>query len=257
MDKATVLGLVIGFGGILIGNALEGGHLSSLMQLTAFIIVLTGTIGAVVVSNREKDLKIGIKLFFEAFKTEDFKVEDKIKEIVQLSRLAKKESIIALEPILQTVKDSFIRSHLKNVVDGLDIQLVREIGEAEIEAQEIELNGGAKIWSDAGGYSPTIGIIGAVLGLIHVMGNLSDTSKLGAGIAVAFVATVYGVSFANLVYLPMSSKIKKRIQEKILLKSILLEGVLLIKTELNPVLVEQKLKSLAQELSVNTSNRKY
>ena len=256
MDKATVFGLIIGFGGILAGNALEGGHISSLLQLTAFIIVLAGTIGAVVVSNREKDLKLGMKLFRQAFSNENHHVEEKIREIVNYARLTRKESILALEPKLNQISDDFIKLNLRNVVDGLDLELVREIGESEIDAEEDELNAGAKIWVDAGGFAPTIGIIGAVLGLIHVMGNLSDTSKLGGGIAVAFVATVYGVSFANLLFLPMGNKIKKKIHEHIHMKRLILEGLLLIRTELNPVIIEQKLKSLAKELSHDLSTKK-
>lgn len=256
MDKATVLGLLIGFGGILLGNALEGGHISSLMQLTAFVIVLTGTIGAVVVSNREKDLKLGMKLFKQAFSNENHHVEDKIRQIVNYSRLVRKENLLALEPKLNQISDEFIKSNLRNIVDGLDLSLVREIAESEIDAEEDELSAGAKIWMDAGGFSPTIGIIGAVLGLIHVMGNLSDTSKLGGGIAVAFVATVYGVSFANLLFLPMGNKIKKKIQEHIHMKRLLLEGLMLIRTELSPIIIEQKMKSLAKELSHELSTKK-
>lgn len=243
MDKATWLGLLVGFGGILFGNMIEGGHVSSLMQLTAFVIVLAGTVGAVLVSNSMRDMEVGLRLFRQAFKESEGSVQSHINEIVECSRIAKKDSILALEKHLPRVKDPFLRNILRNVVDGVDAPVIRDIFETEIETEEHELLAGAKIWTDAGGYSPTIGIIGAVLGLIHVMGNLADTSKLGAGIAVAFVATVYGVSFANLLFLPMGNKLKKKVQRTIKEKEIVLEGGLLISAGLNPFVIEQKLKA--------------
>lgn len=241
MDKATVLGLLIGLGGILLGNVLEGGHISSLMQGTAFLIVTMGTFGAVMVSNRMKDLKTGFQLFKETFTDYEVDFETPISEIVEAARVAKKDTILALEPRINSLKTEFLRPILRNVVDSVEPALTREIFETQIEKEEERLLNAAKIWSDAGGYSPTIGIIGAVLGLIHVMGNLSDTSKLGAGIAVAFVATVYGVSFANLIFLPIASKIKKNIAIRIRQKQMILEGALMIGGGINYQLVEQTL----------------
>lgn len=215
MDKATAIGLSLGLGGIFIGNLLEGGHTGSLMQFTAGLIVLSGTIGAVMVSNPWKDLKIGFQLLKRAFDegNQDRSAKD-IREIVDCTRIVKKESVIALENHFSKVQNPFFKKILRNIIDGIDPEIIREIFETEIETEEEKLIAGAKIWSDAGGYSPTIGIIGAVLGLIHVMGNLTDTSKLGAGIAVAFVATVYGVGFANLIFLPIGNKIKKENSRK-------------------------------------------
>ena len=157
--------------------------------------------------------------------------------------MAKKESILSIEPKINNLKTDFLKPILKNVVDSVDVALTREIFETQIDKEEERLMNAAKIWSDAGGYSPTIGIIGAVLGLIHVMGNLTDTSKLGAGIAVAFVATVYGVSFANLIFLPIASKIKKNIAIQIRQKQMILEGALMISNQTNALLIEQKLIS--------------
>ncbi len=241
MDKATWLGLLVGFGGILLGNLLEGGHVSSLMQLTAFIIVLAGTMGAVMVSSSEKDLKIGFELAKKAFQKEESSARQRIQEIVDCARIAKKESLLALEPRINRIQDPLFQGVLRNVVDGVETDTIRDIFETRIETEEEELMGGAKIWTDAGGFAPTIGIIGAVLGLIHVMGNLTDTSKLGAGIAVAFVATVYGVSSANLLFLPLGNKLKKRVQAISREKQMVLEGGLLIASGVNPVLLEQKL----------------
>lgn len=241
MDKATWIGILVGVGGILLGNLLEGGHTSSLMQLTAFIIVLTGTIGAVMVSSSEKDLRTGLQLAKKAFRHEESRSKVRLNEIVDCARLAKKENILALEPRLNRIEDPLLKGVLRNVVDGVDITTIRDIFETQIHTEEEELLGGAKIWTDAGGFAPTIGIIGAVLGLIHVMGNLTDTSKLGAGIAVAFVATVYGVSSANLLFLPLGNKLKRRVQALTREKMMVLEGGLLIASGMNPVVLEQKL----------------
>lgn len=243
MDRATILGLLIGLGGILLGNYFEGGHISSLMQGTAFMIVVSGTFGAVLVSNRTKDLKTGFLLFKQTFQDYEVDFETPMSEIIDCARLAKKESILSIEPKINGLKTDFLKPILKNIVDSVDPNLTREIFETQIEKEEERLMNAARIWSDAGGYSPTIGIIGAVLGLIHVMGNLSDTSKLGAGIAVAFVATVYGVSFANLIFLPIASKIKKNIAVQIRQKQMILEGALMINNQTNALLIEQKLIS--------------
>lgn len=244
MDKASWFGLLLGFGAILIGNFVEGGHIGSLMQLTAFVIVLGGTVGATMVSNRAKDLRKGFAMFKSAFREQDDGAfRRSMAEIVDCARLARKESALALEPRLAQLSDPFVAKMLKNVVDGVDPVLVRALGETEISADEEDEMSAVKIWIDAGGFSPTIGIIGAVLGLIHVMGNLTDTSKLGSGIAVAFVATVYGVSFANLLFLPIGNKLKKRVQKRVREREILLEAVLMIGANMNPLLVEQRLQT--------------
>jgi chemotaxis protein MotA len=244
MDKASWFGIIIGFGAILLGNMVEGGHVSSLMQLTALMIVLGGTIGAVMVSNTEKDLRRGFEMFRSAFrKEEDRSFQKSMTEIVDCARLARKETVLSLERQIPRLSDPFLAKIMKNVVDGLDVEVIRGIGEAEIDAEEEEQLGAAKIWADAGGFSPTIGIIGAVLGLIHIMGNLSDTSKLGAGIAVAFVATIYGITFANLVFIPIGNKLKKRVLTHARERRIILEGAILVGTTISPLVIEQKLRA--------------
>lgn len=244
MEITTIIGLLIGIGGVLVGNLLEGGHTSSLMQFTAGFIVLTGTIGATLVSSKQNHFKLGLQLILEIFK-DSTKYEAEFKEalndIVECTKIVKRESVIALEPKIPKIKNSFLRKVLRNVVDGIDPQITRETFYTEIDAEEDTLLAGAKVWSDAGGFSPTIGILGAVLGLIHVMGNLTDTSKLGQGIAVAFVATVYGVGLANLVFLPFANKLKKHISERINNKKILLEGALLVSSGLSSNIVNQRL----------------
>lgn len=243
MDKATFFGLIIGIGGILLGNYFEGGHIASLMQGTAFIIVMMGTMGAVLVSNKAKDIKLGFRLFTKSFKEQNLNYDGPISEIVDCARIAKKESPLALEGRLNQLQTPMLKEILKNVIDGVDPKLTKQIFDNIIQKEEQKLLSAGKIWIDAGGFSPTIGIIGAVLGLIHVMGNLTDTSKLGAGIAVAFVATVYGVGFANLIFIPIGNKIKKNIFEVSKHKHMILDGALLIGSGLNTQLIEQKLTS--------------
>ncbi|WP_413585981.1 flagellar motor protein [Bdellovibrio sp. HCB274] len=249
MDIATLLGLVIGFGGIIFGNFIEGGHLSSLMQFTAFLIVFAGTVGAVMVSSSERALKTGVNLAKKAFRHEESVAHQHLEELIEYSRIAKKESILALEPRLARMSDPLMRDVLRSVVDGMEEPAIRDVFENQIYIEEEELLDGAKIWTDAGGYAPTIGIIGAVLGLIHVMGNLTDTSKLGAGIAVAFVATVYGVSFANLLFLPLGSKLKKKVEERTRERMMILEGGVMIAKGVNHVVIEQKLRSYLSHAS--------
>lgn len=243
MDRATILGLIIGIGGILLGNFFEGGHIASLVQGTAFIIVIMGTLGAVMVSNKSKDLKAGFRLFRESFSEQTLDYDHPISEIIECARIAQKESPLALESKLEQLRSPMLKDILRNVIDGVDPKLTRQIFDNIIHKEEQKQISAGKIWLDAGGFSPTIGIIGAVLGLIHVMGNLSDTSKLGAGIAVAFVATVYGVGFANLIFIPIGNKIKKNVLEVSRHKHMILDGALLVGTGLNPYLIEQKLIS--------------
>lgn len=239
----TIFGLVIGLGGILLGNIIEGGHTGSLMQGAAALIVLSGTIGAVMVSSRKQDFLLGLKMFSNAFR-DDFpnRIQKVYSETMECVRLSRKESILALEPRINQVSHPFLKQILRVAVDGVDPQIVRVTFEKQIELQEEKMNSAAKIWMDAGGFAPTVGIIGAVLGLIHVMANLTDTAKLGAGIATAFVATIYGVAFANLIFIPIGNKLKKKIAEEMMLLEMILEGVQAIQTGLSPLVTEERLR---------------
>lgn len=248
MDMVTVFGLLVALVGIIGGQVLEGGHVNSLVQLTAALIVLGGTAGAVMVSTTRKDLKTGLSLlrlgFFEK-QNED--PEHIIRQIVGAAQLARKESVLALERQLPSYTNPFMQNVFRFMIDGVEANSLRDIFETQIDNEEENLLAGAKVWTDAGGYSPTIGIIGAVLGLIHVMENLSDTSKLGAGIAVAFVATIYGVGLANILFLPLGSKIKRKVRIQLETKTMILEGAIGIMTGLNPYIIEQKLRSYLHE----------
>lgn len=244
MELTTIIGIIVGFGGILLGNALEGGHLDSLMQVTAALIVFGGTAGSVLVGTTMEDVKTGIRsLKLAIFAQSVDSLNKLIDEMIDAAQIARKESILALEKKINSFSDPFMQDVFRFVIDGVDPNTLRDIFEAEISLEEERLNAGAKMWVDAGGFAPTIGIIGAVLGLIHVMGNLTDTSKLGAGIAVAFVATIYGVGAANLVLIPLGNKIKRRIKLELAVKEMVLEGAVGIISGMNPFIIEQKLSA--------------
>jgi chemotaxis protein MotA len=246
MDFATFVGILIGLGGIIIGNRLEGGTIASLMQGTAFIIVFGGTFGAVLVSNRWRDIKTGFSLLHMCFAGDDHDEKRAIAEdVIMAARVSRKESLLGLEQKLKDIRNDYLKIVLRYVVDGVDAKSLRDVFETEIDHEERKLQAGAKIWADAGGYAPTIGIIGAVLGLIHVMSHLSDTSQLGRGIAVAFVATIYGVGSANLVFLPLANKMRRKIIALSEKKTLVLEGAISILSGTNPYLIDEKMRVLA------------
>jgi chemotaxis protein MotA len=244
MDLATVLGLLFAFGGILGGQILEGGHVSSIMQGTAAIIVFGGTIGAVMVTSPMGDLKTGMQLAKFAFlnpKGDD--TEKIIKELIEAAQVARKESILALEKRLSSFSNPFMQTIFRFVIDGVDPNTIRDIFENKIFLEQEHYKEGAKVLENAGAFAPTIGIIGAVLGLIHVMENLADTSKLGAGIAVAFVATIYGVASANILFIPMGKKCGRKMKQQAHIKEMILAGALGIVSGMNPFIIEEKLRA--------------
>jgi len=247
MDLGTIIGLVLAFGGILIGQAIEGGHIGSLLQLTAAIIVLGGTLGACLVQFPLSVFSGGLKSASRALFP--IKVDNKeiITEIIGYANKARRQGIISLESEVENITDPFLKKALNMAVDGIEPKTLRETMEMEMSNMEEEGENPIKFWEAMGGYSPTIGIIGAVLGLIHVMENLTDPSKLGGGIACAFVATVYGVSLANLIYFPVAGKLKHQHRAKMVAKEIILIGVLSILEGENPRLIEDKLKSFLNQ----------
>jgi chemotaxis protein MotA len=245
MDIGTIGGLLFAIACILGGQALEGGHAGSLMQATAAIIVLGGTLGAVAVSFPMPDLIRGVKMGKNAFTQKKSDIGDLIKTVVDLAGIARREGVLALEQRMAEIKDPFLKRAVGFLVDGVDAAVARDALETEIATEYEEGVAGAKVFEAAGGYSPTVGIIGAVLGLIHVMENLSDPSKLGGGIATAFVATVYGVGIANLMFLPMANKLKRKLVVERERKTLIAEGVLSIQAGLNPRVLEEKLAAYA------------
>ena len=247
MDVTTIAGLVGAIGLILLGQALEGGHVGSILQGTAALIVFGGTACAVMVAFPKKQFVLGMKMIKKAFTERKADLAGLAKQIVEFASVARRDGVLALEGKLAEVKDPFLRRALQFVVDGVDASVTRGTLEAAIDADYEEHAVGAKVWESAGGFAPTVGILGAVLGLIHVMENLSDPSKLGGGIATAFVATVYGVGAANLFFLPFANKIKLKLAAERERKNLIMEGVLSIQEGLNPRILEEKLRAFTGE----------
>jgi len=243
LDVASVIGLALAVVAILGGQALEGGSIDSIVQPTAALIVLGGTFGACLLQFPLRVALASFKAILKAFKEPKTNNREVIQEIIRLANKARKEGVISLESDVQKISDPFLKKALTMAMDGIEPKVLRETMELEISNLEDEAEQPIKFWQAAGGYSPTIGILGAVLGLIHVMENLSDPSKLGGGIAVAFVATVYGVGLANLVYLPISGKLKLKSKAHLVAKEIMLVGVISILEGENPRLIDDKLKS--------------
>ena len=246
-DLATLGGLILAIGGILGGLVMEGGKVRDVAQVTAAIIVLCGTVGAVMVTTPMHTLigaakKLGL-LFFER----DQSPQAMIEEIIGYATKARKSGIVSLEQDADAIQDPFLRKALNLAVDGTDLDVIRKIMELEINMEEHHGEAEAKVFESAGGYAPTIGIIGAVLGLIQVMKNLANIEEVGHGIAVAFVATVYGVGTANIFFLPAGNKLKARMQKAIQNRELMLEGVAGIVEGLNPKLIRSKLEAYTRQ----------
>src|SRR5271154_6414165 len=244
-DLATLGGLVLAAGGILGGLVIEGGKLTDIAQVTALMIVLGGTIGAVMVTTPLKTLIKAAKYLGTVFFEHAQSPQEIIDEIISYATKARKQSIISLESDLPDIADPFLRKAISLSVDGTDLQELRKMMDLDIAVEHRNGEAIAKVYEAAGGYAPTIGIIGAVLGLIQVMKHLENIEEVGRGIAVAFVATVYGVASANLFFLPAANKIKARLHETQHIKELMLEGVCGMVEGLNPKLIRIKLSAFA------------
>lgn len=242
MDWISIAGIALGVIAILGGQVLEGGHIGSVVQFTAFMIVIGGTLGAIMLQSSLATFVQGLKMIGWVFKTPPVNPSEAIGQIVEWSHLSRKGGLLALEPVIEDLEDPFVRKGLQMLVDGAEPEYLREGLELEVNTYEDERRMAAKVWEAAGGYAPTIGILGAVLGLIHVMENLSDPSKLGGGIAVAFVATIYGVGSANLLFLPISNKLKHIVQQQVTVKLLLIDGLVAIANGENPRVIENRLQ---------------
>lgn len=242
MDKISLAGLVISLIAILGGQILEGGSVGSLVQPTALMIVLGGTLGAVLLQSPFHVFRRGLLMAKWVWVPPVIEQKRALDQVLNWSQIARREGLLQLENYMPQIKDDFTRKGLQLLVDGADPEHIRELLEVDINTFEDEWRQSAKIWESAGGYSPTIGILGAVMGLIHVMENLSDPTKLGSGIAVAFVATIYGVGLANLVYLPIAGKLKYYISRMVASKEMLIDGLVGIAVGDNPRIIESRLK---------------
>ncbi len=240
MDRASLAGILLVVLGISAGQMLEGGHLASLLQPAAFVIVVVSTLGAVLLQSRMPTFIRGIKLLKWIVWMPEDNSKKNVTEALNWSLVARREGFLSLERFLLMTKDSFIEKGLRLVIDGVDPIRLKEILDVDIAFYEQEQRQAIKIWDAAGGYSPTIGILGAVLGLIHVMENLSDPNKLGGGIAVAFVSTIYGVGLANLIFLPFAQKMKDVVAREIIRREMLADIFLSIAQGDSPRVVEER-----------------
>jgi chemotaxis protein MotA len=240
-DMATISGIALAMTGIIGGLLLEKGSIQDLTQFTAGMIVLGGTFGAVLVTMPMATVLRAFRglggVFFESASD----TAATITSLIQYATKARKQGIVSLETDAAAIEDPYLRKALSLAVDGTDLQELRKMMEIDIALAEHSAESDAKVWEAAGGYAPTIGIIGAVMGLIQVMKHLEDIKEVGHGIAVAFVATVYGVASANILFLPAAAKLRMRMNEASLRKDMILEGIVGIVEGLNPTLIRMKL----------------
>jgi chemotaxis protein MotA len=247
VDKSSLSGIVLALGGILAGLLLEGGNLRQILQPTAAMIVFGGTIGAVMLQFPLPVLTHAIRRLGSVFVSPKLNTQETIHRLVQFAQKARREGIVSLDADLPQIEDAFLKKSLMLAVDGTEPQELRKIMELELDNQAEQEEQVPQVFESAGGFAPTIGIIGAVLGLIQVMQHLDKIDEVGKGIAVAFVATIYGVGSANLLYLPVAGKMKIRIREEQIAREMTLEGVASILEGMNPHMLETKLLSFLVE----------
>ena len=241
MDILTLIGVIIGFAAIIGGNFLEGGHIDALLNGPAAIIVLGGTIGAAVLQTPKNVLLKSLSIFIWIIKPPSQNFSEIQKQIIKWAEVSRKNGLLGLENLASNNKDPFIKKGLQLLIDGKEPDQIRAVLELELCSTEQNNIDASKVYEAMGGYAPTIGIIGAVMGLIHVMGNLSDPSMLGGGIAVAFVATIYGVGIANLFLIPVANKLQAYSRNESLLKEMIIEGLISIAEGEHPRNIAEKL----------------
>jgi chemotaxis protein MotA len=247
-DLSTLGGLLLALAGILGGLVLEKGSILDVAQGTAALIVLGGTLGAVLVTTPTSVMLRAFRGLGAVFFEKAHSTSSTIESLIQYATKARKHGIVSLEAEAATIPDPFLRKAINLAVDGTDLQELRKMMEIDIALGEQSAEAEAKVWEAAGGYAPTIGIIGAVLGLIQVMKHLEDIKEVGHGIAVAFVATVYGVGSANIFFLPAAGKLRARMRQVSLIKEMTLEGIAGIVEGLNPTLIRMKLEPYNEEV---------
>lgn len=243
MDKLALLGALLAVVAISLGQTMEGGHFTSLLNAPALIIVVGGSLGAIMIQVPLQTFKRSITMLNWVLTPPKIQWAKSIHKIVIWSEIARKEGILGLEKSLSRENDPFTRKAMQLLIDGREPQTIRNTLEIDLETREDFDYAAAKVYESMGGYAPTIGIIGAVMGLIHVMENLSDPGNLGQGIAVAFVATIYGVGLANLVLIPISKKLKSIVKETIREKEMTMEGIICIASGENPRNITVRLQS--------------
>ncbi|HZK44559.1 MAG TPA: flagellar motor protein [Syntrophomonadaceae bacterium] len=241
MDLATFIGLLVGLGGLIGGFLLEGGHGGMLVVRTAAIIVFGGTFGAVIVSFTADELRHIPYAFKNVFSRQQVDYVTVLDQLADTADKARREGLLSLESQLDEIDNKFFSRGLQLVIDGTDPELTRNMLDMEIEAFEKDEMIGSEIFMVAGGYAPTMGIIGTVLGLIHVLSSIAEPDQLASAIAVAFLATLYGVASANVLWLPFGTKLRIKAEKEVHLMELILEGILSIQAGENPRVVREKL----------------
>jgi chemotaxis protein MotA len=256
VDLATVIGLFLGLTGVLGGAVIEGVHIGFLVRLSPFLIVAVGSAGATIMSFPGDVMQQFVPVLRKAFQKQELEPEGIVTQLVGFATKARREGLLGLEEEAENIADPFMKKGLQLVVDGTDIEMIRNIMETDIAFLEARHKIGESIFGTFGGFSPTLGIIGTVMGLIHALSQMGTGGGSGAqiagAIATAFIATFYGISFANLIFLPISFKLKQNSQQEVLLREVMLEGILSISAGDNPRIVEEKLKAfLPPKLKMN------
>ncbi len=242
MDTATLVGLLLGFVGVFGGNMMEGGSISALINIPGFMIVVLGSIGAGIANYPLETAKRLPKILGKVFKKQEVNTARVVPIFVRMADKARREGLLSLEEESQQIDDAYMRKGLQLMIDGTDATELRDIMEIETEAMEERHATNRGLLEAIGGYAPTLGVLGAIMGLIAVLSNLNDTESLGHGIAVAFVASFYGVFTANLIWLPFAGKLKLKTQDEARMRSAMLEGLLAIQSGDNPRIVKEKLE---------------
>ncbi|HZR11962.1 MAG TPA: flagellar motor protein [Acidimicrobiia bacterium] len=243
MDPLTLVGVVGGILLVLVGGIMEGAQPGALIGIPAFMIVVIPSFLVALAGYTKADISSIVGGLKQAFTGKVESAAGSIELVVEFAERARKEGLLALEEGAKTIEDPFLKKGIMLAVDGTDPEELREILEAEVASKKAHSKVPAKFFADMGGFSPTLGIVGAVMGLMHVLGNLSDPASAGEGIAGAFVATFYGVLFANAIYLPLSNKLKRIAEAEAQHMELVLEGILSIQAGSNPRVIEQKLLS--------------
>ncbi len=242
MDKLTVFGIAFALAAILGGSVLKGSGVQALMSPAAFMIVVVGTVAAIMIHTPPSTMRRAMQIFKWCIKPPARNLPGLIQSIVQWSHSARQKGLLALEPMIDRQTDPFVRKGLQMLVDGAEPEVIRSVLEVELSTREHSDIAAAKVFEGMGIYAPTLGIIGAVMGLMAVMQNLADPSKLGPGIAAAFVATIYGIASANLFFLPVAAKLKSAISVESQSREMLIEGLIAIAEGENPRNIEAKLQ---------------
>lgn len=243
MEITSIGGILLALISMVVAFLMDGGHISALVKPTAAMIVFGGTIGATVVSFTMSEIKTIPKLMTIIMLQ---KLPDEIlliDQIVGLADKVRREGLLYLENQLPQIEDGFMRKGIQLVVDGTDPELVRQILETEIYSIQERHHTGASIFETAGGYAPTMGIIGTVMGLVHVLSNLESPETLGPSIALAFIATLYGIGSANILWLPIAGKLTNMSKKEVMLRELMLEGIISIQAGYNPILIRERLSA--------------